>query len=104
MNIDQPWTSETVQSFISSIVAEVVRTSGTEPPSLSASTAPVDDVEGFDSLASLEAVVLMQEHLGVELPDDLFFSKTGKKTRARSIEEVAGVVLAYISQKGKVYA
>lgn len=70
-------------------VAQVQEASGRERATIDASTRPLRDVEGFDSLCGLEATVLLSESLGVALPDDYnpFISKDGN--RALSVGEIA---------------
>ena len=70
-------------------VVEVQDTSGRASAGIDASTRPLQDVEGFDSLSSLEATVMLSESLGVTLPDNYnpFISKDGNK--ALSVNEIA---------------
>ena len=70
-------------------VAQVQEMSGRSSAGIGASTRPVRDVEGFDSLCGVEATVMLSESLGVDLPADYnpFISKDGK--RALSVGEIA---------------
>ena len=70
-------------------VAQVQEMSGRSSAGIGASTRPVRDVEGFDSLCGVEATVMLSESLGVDLPEDYnpFISKDGK--RALSVGEIA---------------
>ena len=63
------------------------------------STRPVEDVEGFDSLNGVEAIVMLSESLGVDLPEDYnpFISSDGR--RALSVGEIADTLSTYIGEK-----
>ena len=85
------------------VITKVVRTvshvqelSGRSSVDIGASTRPVRDMEGFDSLSGVEATVMLSESLGVDLPDDYnpFVSKDGK--RALSVGEIADALSTYI--------
>ena len=77
-------------------VAHVQEVSGRSSAGIGASMRPVGGVEGFDSLSSVEATVMLSESLGVDLPEDYnpFISKDGK--RALSVGEIADTLSTYI--------
>ena len=77
-------------------VAHVQEVSGRSSGGISASTCPVRDVAGFDSLSGVEATVMLSESLGVDLPEDCnpFISIDGK--RALSVGEIADTLSTYI--------
>ncbi len=77
-------------------IAHVQETSGRSSAGIGASTRPVRDVEGFDSLCGVEATVMLSESLGIDLPEDYnpFISKDGK--RALSVGEIADTLSTYI--------
>ena len=77
-------------------VAQVQEMSGRSNAGLGASTRPVQDMEGFDSLSGVEATVMLSESLGVDLPEDYnpFISNDGK--RALSVSEIADNLSTYI--------
>ena len=77
-------------------VAQVQEVSGRASGSIDASTRPLRDVEGFDSLSGLEATVMLSESLGVDLPDNYnpFISKDGN--RALSVREIADSLSTHI--------
>ena len=72
-------------------VAQVQEASGRQNSGIRSSTCPVRDVEGFDSLSGVEATVILSESLGVDLPDNTFVSKDGR--RALSVTEIASNIL-----------
>ncbi|MDE0069114.1 MAG: hypothetical protein OXO48_05330 [Caldilineaceae bacterium] len=80
-------------------VAQVQEASGRERGAIDASTRPLRDVEGFDSLCGLEATVLLSESLGAALPDDYnpFISKDGN--RALSVGEIADALSTHIGSE-----
>ncbi len=76
-------------------VAEVHEASGRSIGGIGASTRPLQDLEGFDSLSGVEATVMLSESLGVDLPEDNpFISKDGKQ--ALSIGEITDNLSTYI--------
>ena len=77
-------------------VAQVQEVSGRSSAGIGASTRPVGGLEGFDSLSSVEATVMLSESLGVDLPEDYnpFISNDGK--RALSVSEIADNLSTYV--------
>ena len=77
-------------------VARVQEVSGRTSAGIGASTCPVGDLEGFDSLSGVEATVMLSVSLGVDLPDDYnpFISSDGK--RALSVSEIADSLSTYL--------
>ncbi len=86
---------ETITKVVEA-VTQVQEVSGRSCGGIGASTRPVQDVEGFDSLSGIEATVMLSESLGVELPEDCnpFISEDGK--RALSVGEIADTLCAYM--------
>ena len=80
-------------------VAHVQKVSGRSSVGIGLSTRPVEDVEGFDSLNGVEAIVMLSESLGVDLPEDYnpFISSDGR--RALSVDEIADTLSTYIGEK-----
>ena len=70
-------------------VTQVQEVSGRPSVGIGLSTRPVADVEGFDSLCSVEATVMLAADLGIDVPRDYnpFISEDGK--RALAIDEIA---------------
>ena len=80
-------------------VVQVQELSGRASDRIGALTRPLGDVEGFDSLSSLEATVMLSESLGVTLPDNYnpFISKDGNK--ALSVSEIADSLRTHIGSE-----
>ena len=91
--------SHEIISKVVQTVAKVQEVSGRSIGGIGASTRPVSDVEGFDSLSGVEATVLLSESLGVALPEDYnpFVSKDGK--RALSVGEIASSLSNFIESE-----
>lgn len=92
------------QEYIRTVVetvTQVQETSGRERGDIDASTRPLRDIEGFDSLCGLEATVLLSESLGVDLPDNFnpFISTEGN--RALSVSEIADALITHIGSEAK---
>ena len=78
----------TVTQQIVRAVEHVQESSGRVARGIGASTRPIGDAPGFDSLSGIEVTVALSQSLGHELPDDnLFVSQDGK--RSLSISEIA---------------
>ncbi len=75
-------------------VARIQEMSGRSTEGIGASTSPVVDLEGFDSINGEEATLTLAVSLGVELPEDfnLFVSRSRSQP---SIEEVANALCRY---------
>ena len=90
------------QEIVTTVVQTVVQVqmiSGRPSDGIGASTRPLRDVEGFDSLSGLEATVMLSESLGVDLPNDCnpFISKDGN--RALSVNEIADAICTHIGSE-----
>lgn len=90
------------QDIVTTVVKTVVQVqemSGRASDGIGSSTRPLRDVEGFDSLSSLEAIVLLSEALRVALPKDYnpFISNEGN--RALSISEAAVSLRTHIGSE-----
>ena len=90
------------QEIVTTVVQTVVQVqvmSGRPSGGISASTRPVQDVEGFDSLSGLEATVMLSESLGIDLPENYnpFISKDGN--RALSVSEIADNLSIHIGSE-----
>lgn len=70
-------------------VVQVQEDSGRAFAGIDASTRPLKDVDGFDSLCGLEATELLSASLGIAIPNNRnpFVSEDGN--RALSVNEVA---------------
>ena len=79
---------EVVSQMVIEAVRQVQTASGRSVGSISLTTCPISDLEGFDSLSGVEATVMLCESLGHDLPDDYnpFLSKDGR--RALSVSEI----------------
>jgi acyl carrier protein len=71
-------------------VTQVQEASGRPAGDIGSGTRPIRDVSGFDSLSGVEAMVILSESLGHNLPDDCnpFVSQDGR--RALTIGEITG--------------
>lgn len=77
-----------VMGHVIRAVAQVQETSGRRATQITASTRPLRDLPGFDSLSGIEATIYISELLGHEFSDDYnpFVSQDGR--RALTIQEV----------------
>ena len=93
-------TPENVQTAILQTLKDIQAVSGRAWHDLPLTAVPIRDVEGFDSLLSVEATMLVEEKLGCgELKgDSIFISDDGQ--RALSISEIAEKVIKMASKKG----
>lgn len=92
---DQTREQAALEAQITQAIVSCLEVSGKklEVP-VTADTVPLDDLEDFDSLCAIEVVVELEEKLHRELEEEVFAVKTGKKTKARSIREIAVAILS----------
>ena len=81
-------------------VVQVQEESGRVIAGIDASTRPLKDVEGFDSLCGLEATEMLSVSLGIAIPDNRnpFVSEDGN--RASSVNEVADALSSFARSEG----
>ena len=85
------------QEIVGQVIQTVTRIqemSGRSTAGIGASTSPVADLEGFDSINGEEATLMLAGSLGVELPEDFNLFISGSRTQP-SIEEVADALCGY---------
>lgn len=61
-----------VREQLIGVLQEVQELSCREVPELSGDTVPLNDIPGFDSLCGVEAIVILEERLGIHLEDVVF--------------------------------
>jgi acyl carrier protein len=54
-------------------LSDNIKSSGESVPVITRNTAPQSDIEGFDSLRTLEVLIELEEKLGCELPPEKVF-------------------------------
>ena len=88
-----------IVTMVVQTVVQVQEASGRASGGIDASTRPLRDVAGFDSLSGLEATVMLSESLGVDLPEDYnpFISKDGNW--ALSVSEIADNLSTHIGSE-----
>jgi len=81
-----------VKSTLIEVIQEIQRDSGFQEVSLTGTTCPANDIEGFDSPIWLDATGMLAECLGGTIPDgiNIFLSEDGKQNL--TIDEIAAVV------------
>ena len=94
--------NEDVKTMIIDTLREVQNKSGRQWNNLVSTSVPIRDLDGFDSLLSVEVTVLIEEKLGCgELTDklnpSLFISNDGRK--ALSIGEITNEIEKRIKDK-----
>ena len=89
-----------IQAAIVATLKEVQILSGREWKDLSAGSVPINDLDGFDSLLSVEVTLMVEEKLGCgELTEESIFI-SGDGQRALSIGEITTKVQNMISKMG----
>jgi hypothetical protein len=84
-------TQNDVKAAVEAVIREVQEAGGHPMPELGPGLCPVGGLDGFDSLVSVEATVLLEQRLGVELPNDTMFIENGT---ASSVQEIVRRVAA----------
>lgn len=90
---------ENVRSELIEVIQEIQRDSGFQESSITGTTCPATDVEGFDSPIWLDAIGMLAERLGVKIPNgsNIFLAEGDK--RPHTIDEAVAVVCEIV-QKG----
>jgi acyl carrier protein len=80
-------TGSDINKIVCDALAEVQTLSGRDPRIANNSIKPIGELEGFDSLCSVEATVLIESRLGADFGlESIFISEDGN--RALTIEEI----------------
>lgn len=90
-----------IQTVVLDVLKEVQELCGRSWNGLDPSATPIGDLDGFDSLCSVEATVMVEAKLGCGRfkPDTIFVSEDG--TRALSVAEVAKRIETLLSAPEK---
>ena len=72
-------TNELEQIIIECLI-ENIEMSGAVAPAISAQTAPLSDISGFDSLRTLELLTELEVRLDCQIPSSVFFRNLTHKT------------------------
>jgi len=82
------WTDAQLRTALEKVLREVQAMSGRECPRLGDATKPIGDLADFDSLAAVEATVLLEVELNCTIARGTpFISESGK--RALTLSEAA---------------
>lgn len=94
-------TPETIQAAILEVLKEVQEVCGRQLGTLTGDEKPIGALDGFDSLCSIEATVLVEQKLGCAPlgPSSLFISEDGK--RALTLQETSHRIHDLITRRGK---
>lgn len=85
-------TTEEVRAAVTQAIVEVQELGGHACPDIDVSLRPIGQLEGFDSLISIEATVIVETKLGCNLgTESIFISEDGGK--CLSIHEVVERVI-----------
>ena len=96
-----PLSIDDIQTAITEVLKEVQRLSGHTWTDLRSTDKPIEDLDGFDSLTSVETTVMVEEKLGCgELGTaSIFVSEDGK--RALTLQESAQLIMDFIGKNGR---
>ena len=86
-----------VMDKVAEVINQVQETGGRTISEVRPDTCPLIDVEGFDSLSSVEATVILSESLGVNLPDSVFLP--AERDRNLSISEIANNICSIMEME-----
>ena len=88
-----------VEEALRHVIEEIQIQSGRSQPAWTSDLQPIGDLDGFDSLNAEEAVVALEEALGVSLVGDFFVSNDGR--RALRWKEIVDRICAVATNRGK---
>lgn len=90
-------TPEDVRAAVTQAIAEVQELGGHACPDIDVGLRPIGQLEGFDSLISIEATVIVETKLGCNLgTESIFISEDGGK--CLSIDEIVKRVIAVTAE------
>lgn len=92
---------ETVKSALIGVVKDIQRLCGRDESKISGGVYPVKDLPGFDSHRCVEAMSMLSDSLGVEIPLDRNIFATKDKRRLLTIDEASAVVYEGLSKGEK---
>ena len=88
-----------IEAKVIEVLKEIQQISGRPWSDLSTSSKPIDCLDGFDSLASIEATVLIEERFGCTIEQDtLFVSDDGRS--ALTFGQVCDRLAELVGAKG----
>ncbi|MGB7443423.1 MAG: acyl carrier protein [Coleofasciculaceae cyanobacterium] len=91
--------SEDVKEQLIEVLTEIQSDSGYKETQISGTTCPITDLEGFDSLLGVEAINMLSDKLGVEIPSShihkICLSQDGKQWL--TIDESVAVVCEIVN-------
>jgi acyl carrier protein len=86
-----------VRTAVDEALAEVQALGGHEAPLIKDALAPIGQLEGFDSLLSIEATVMIEKKLGCNLDtESIFISEDG--ARSLTVDQVVKRVIRITSE------
>jgi acyl carrier protein len=92
-------TPDRIQQAVLTVLREVQEMTGRKWSSLPVDAKPIGALDGFDSLAGVEATVMIEEKLGCAIDgDSVFVSQDGK--RALTLREIYDWLGKLLAAKG----
>ncbi|HTB76101.1 MAG TPA: hypothetical protein VK762_22785 [Polyangiaceae bacterium] len=94
MNVDD------VARVITKVLEDLQRNSGRPCGSLTATTTPIGDLAGFDSLSGIEATVMIETTLGRTFKtDNVLVQDTAEGRRALTVGEAASQIVKLMASQ-----
>ena len=93
-------TRQQAQDAVIKAIGEIQKMSGRKCPKITGNTIPIGGVPGFDSLNGLEAIVLIDERLGIETPTDARWFTNATGQTAIPVSEIAQRIVDYVDGCG----
>ena len=93
-------TQHEAEAGVTCVIVEIQEMSGRERCEIVSGTKPIGDVAGFDSYNAIEAMILVAEHLSVDVPGDanIFINEAGDT--ALTVAEIAERVIEIAESHG----
>ena len=77
-----------ISALLAKAITHCLKRSGKTAPRIDPYVRVIDGIEGFDSLCGIEATIDLEEHLGIDLGDNIFVKEVDGRPRARTFNEV----------------
>lgn len=97
---DGPVNADNVLRVITKVLEELQRNSGRPCGALTATTTPIGDLAGFDSLSGIEATVMIEATLGCTFKtDNVLAQDTADGRRALTVGEAASQIVKLLAKQ-----
>ena len=85
-------TNAEIEKALMVAIRSCLQASGKEIGTFTPDTVPLAELDGFDSLCAIEALVELEASCGIEAESEVFLDGHGADARKRTIKEIAAAI------------